>query len=158
MPILPDTDHDDSQERSRRQILYYSRIGPGQRTVTGASQRAKAFRHAVPQRIGSRSPIPAWWRPTAHQRVTNCAVGRSLGWPVFSRVASYCRHQPVRSARTRPLNTHGFRCCPAARHWPHHQSLAQVRPAGTGFFVGCWRRWAASGLQSACGTIAVPWF
>src|ERR1035437_4262439 len=60
MPILPATDHDDSQERSRRQILYYSRIGPGQRTVTGASQRAKAFRHAVPQRIGSRSPIRFW--------------------------------------------------------------------------------------------------
>jgi len=37
MPILPDTDHDDSQERSRRQILYYSRIGPGQRTLTDAS-------------------------------------------------------------------------------------------------------------------------
>ena len=35
MPILPATDHDDSQERSRRQILYYSRIGPGQRTMTG---------------------------------------------------------------------------------------------------------------------------
>ena len=60
MPILPATDHDDSQERSRRQILYYSRIGPGQR----------------PERTGERQLGPGGGQLDTSRRVAaNAAYG-----------------------------------------------------------------------------------
>ena len=79
MPILPATDHDDSQERSRRQILYYSRIGPGQRTMTGRIETEFGVRTRIPHRTEQRrTPITAGCvRRIGHAvRLLSLSVGR----------------------------------------------------------------------------------